>query len=89
LPQIPVIRKPRVAIVATGDELSRPGEARKEGGIVASSTYALQAMVRGWGGAAFDLSILADKPEAFADFARGNERRRSHRDARRRVGRRS
>jgi molybdopterin molybdotransferase len=66
LSQIPVTRKPRVAIVATGDELSRPGEARKEGGIVASSTYALQAMVRNWGGTAFDLGILPDRPEAFA-----------------------
>src|SRR5258706_304826 len=66
LPRISVTRKPRVAIVATGDELSRPGEARKEGGIVASSTYALQAMVRNWGGTAFDLGILADRPEAFA-----------------------
>jgi molybdopterin molybdotransferase len=65
LPQIRVARKPRIAIVATGDELSRPGEARKEGGIVASSTYALQAMVRNWGGAAFDLGILPDRPEAF------------------------
>src|SRR5258706_5990299 len=66
LPHISVIRKPRIAIVATGDELSRPGEARKDGGIVASSTYALQAMVRNWGGAAFDLGILPDRPEAFA-----------------------
>ena len=66
LPHIPVIRKPRIAIVATGDELSRPGEPRKEGGIVASSTYALQAMVRNRGGAAFDLGILPDRPEAFA-----------------------
>ena len=66
LPQIPVTRRPRVAIVATGDELSRPGETRKEGGIVASSTYALQAMVRNWGGTAFDVGILPDRPEAFA-----------------------
>src|SRR5258706_15179115 len=66
LPLIPVTRKPRVAIVATGDELSRPGHPRKEGGIVASSTYALQAMVRNWGGEAFDFGILPDRPEAFA-----------------------
>jgi molybdopterin molybdotransferase len=52
--------------VATGDELSRPGEQRKEGGIVASSTYALQAMVRNWGGTATDFGILPDRPEAFA-----------------------
>jgi molybdopterin molybdotransferase len=66
LPQISVTRKPRVVIVATGDELSRPGEQRKEGGIVASSTYALQAMVRNWGGEATDFGILPDRPEAFA-----------------------
>jgi molybdopterin molybdotransferase len=66
---VPVARKPRVAIVATGDELSFPGEPRKEGGIVASSTFALQAMVREWGGEAFDLGILSDKPEAFARLA--------------------
>src|SRR5712671_346166 len=66
LPQISVTRKPRIIIVATGDELSRPGQPRKEGGIVASSTYALQAMVRNWGGEAFDFGILPDRPEAFA-----------------------
>jgi molybdopterin molybdotransferase len=65
-PLIPVTRKPRVALVATGDELSRPGEARKPGGIVASSIYALQAMVHAWGGEAFDIGILPDRPEAFA-----------------------
>jgi molybdopterin molybdotransferase len=66
LPLVPVTRKPRIALVATGDELSRPGEARKPGGIVASSTYALQAMVRAWGGEAVDIGILPDRAEAFA-----------------------
>jgi molybdopterin molybdotransferase len=61
--------KPRVAIVATGDELSRPGEPRNDGGIVASSTYALQAMVRAWGGEPIDVGILPDKTEAFAQLA--------------------
>jgi molybdopterin molybdotransferase len=66
LANVAVTRKPRVALVATGDELSRPGEPRKAGGIVASSTYALQAMVKQWGGEAMDLGILPDRPEAFA-----------------------
>jgi molybdopterin molybdotransferase len=66
LAKIAVTRKPRVAIVATGDELSRPGEPRKDGGIVASSTYALQAMVRAWGGEPMDVGILPDRMEAFA-----------------------
>jgi len=64
--QVEVTRKPRVAIVATGDELTRPGEPRAPGGIVASSTYAVQAMVRDWGGDAFDLGILPDRAEEFA-----------------------
>jgi molybdopterin molybdotransferase len=64
--RIAVARRPRVALVATGDELSRPGETRGPGGIVASSTYALAAMVEAWGGTASDLGILPDKPEAFA-----------------------
>jgi molybdopterin molybdotransferase len=63
-----VVAKPRVALVATGDELTRPGEARSPGGIVASSTYALAAFVEKWGGTAIDLGILPDKAEAFASL---------------------
>jgi molybdopterin molybdotransferase len=61
-----VARKPRVAVVATGDELTRPGEPRSPGGIVASSTYAIQAMVREWGGEAIDLGIIPDRADEFA-----------------------
>ena len=64
--QLDVARRPRVAIVATGDELTRPGEPRAAGGIVASSTYAIQAMVREWGGEAIDLGIVPDRTEEFA-----------------------
>jgi len=63
-----VVKKPRVALVMTGDELSRPGEPRQAGGIVASSSYALAAMIEAWGGEAFDLGILPDRVEAFADL---------------------
>ena len=61
--QLDVARKPRVAIVATGDELTRPGEPRAPGGIVASSTYAIQAMVREWGGEPIDLGIIPDRAD--------------------------
>ena len=64
--QVDVIRRPRVALVATGDELSRPGTSRQAGGIVASSIYALAALVREWGGEPLDMGILPDKAEAFA-----------------------
>jgi molybdopterin molybdotransferase len=66
--RVTVRRKPRVAFVATGDELSRPGEARKPGGIVASSGYALAAMIAAWGGEARDLGILPDSEEAIASL---------------------
>jgi molybdopterin molybdotransferase len=61
-----VITKPRIGLVATGDELSRPGTTRGPGGIVASSTYALAAFSEKWGGTALDLGILPDNVEAFA-----------------------
>jgi molybdopterin molybdotransferase len=70
LPFVRVVRKPRVVLFATGDELSRPGEPRKDGGIVASSTYAIQAMIRNWGGEAIDGGILSDKIEAFEALPR-------------------
>lgn len=63
-----VVAKPRIALVATGDELVRPGEARGAGDIVASSTYALGAFAEKWGGTALDLGILPDKVEAFAQL---------------------
>ena len=63
---VDVTRKPRVAVVATGDELTRPGEPRAPGGIVASSTYAIQSMVREWGGDPIDLGIIHDRAEEFA-----------------------
>ena len=67
--QVEVRRRPRIAVAATGDELSRPGEARKEGGIVASTGYSLAAMIEKWGGEPRDLGILPDTAEALAGLA--------------------
>jgi molybdopterin molybdotransferase len=61
---VAVRRKPIVAFAATGDELSRPGEVRPAGGIVASSGYALRALIENWGGEPLDLGIHADTVEA-------------------------
>jgi molybdopterin molybdotransferase len=61
---VDVGRKPRVAFAATGDELSRPGEKHRPGGIVASSGYALRALIESWGGDLLDLGILPDTVEA-------------------------
>ncbi|MBS0471354.1 MAG: molybdopterin molybdotransferase MoeA [Proteobacteria bacterium] len=67
--EVSVRRRPRIVFAATGDELSRPGEPRKPGGIVASSGYALAAMIEGWGGEAVDLGILPDTADAVASIA--------------------
>jgi molybdopterin molybdotransferase len=69
LAQVPVRRRPVVAFAASGDELSRPGERRRPGGIVASSVYGLHAMIAQWGGVPKDLGILPDQPEAIATLA--------------------
>ena len=66
---VKVRRKPRIVFAATGDELSVPGAARKPGGIVASSGYALAAMIERWGGSAIDLGILPDTAEAVSSIA--------------------
>ncbi len=66
---LPVRRKPRIAFAATGDELSRPGEPRQPGGIVASANVGLAALIADWGGVAVDLGILPDRPEAVASLA--------------------
>lgn len=66
--QVNVRRLPRIAFVATGDELSQPGTPRKPGGIVASSGYGLAAMIARWGGRAHDLGILPDTAQAIAEI---------------------
>jgi molybdopterin molybdotransferase len=63
---LPVRRKPRVALVATGDELVMPGQPLAGHQIVNSNTAALAAMVAAWGGEPCDLGIVADRPEALA-----------------------
>jgi molybdopterin molybdotransferase len=63
-----VRRRPRVGILATGDELVRPGEAPGPDQIVASNIYALAALATRAGGEALDLGIARD---SFADLERG------------------
>jgi molybdopterin molybdotransferase len=64
-----VHRRPVIAFAATGDELSRPGEPRKPGGVVASSVYGLAPLIAKWGGAARDLGILPDRADIIAGLA--------------------
>ena len=63
-PWLSVRRRPRIALLATGDEIVLPGEARRSGQIVSSNTFALEAMIRAVGGDAIDLSLVPDDPAA-------------------------
>jgi len=63
-PQLPVRRRPRVALLATGDELVMPGSQPGPGQIVYSNGYALQALARAEGAETIDLGVAADTMEA-------------------------
>lgn len=66
-PSVCVARRPRVAIVATGDELVPPGTPPGPGQIICSNNYALAALARAAGAEAQLLPIAPDRPEALRD----------------------
>ena len=68
-PWLAVHRRPRVAILATGDEIALPGQPVQPGGIVSSNALALAALVAGSGGEATILPIARDTIEAVAATA--------------------
>ncbi|WP_158814548.1 gephyrin-like molybdotransferase Glp [Methylocapsa sp. S129] len=73
-PTLAVRRRPRVAILATGDELVRPGDALGPSQIVASNNYAIAGIVAACGGESVDLGIAADEMGALArSFRRAQE----------------
>jgi molybdopterin molybdotransferase len=69
-PELPVRRRPKVAILATGDELVMPGEPLGPGQIVYSNGYALRALARAEGAETIDLGIAADTVDATTDGIR-------------------
>jgi molybdopterin molybdotransferase len=69
-PNLPVHRQPKVALLATGDELVMPGETPGPGQIVYSNGYALRALARAEGAEVIDLGIAADTLPATTDGIR-------------------
>jgi molybdopterin molybdotransferase len=68
-PWLTTHRRPRVAILATGDEIAMPGEPIPAGGIVSSNSHALAALVRATGSEPVVLPIASDTREAVAAVA--------------------
>lgn len=70
-PWLSVRRRPRVAILATGDEVVMPGDPVGRSQIVSSNGLALAAVVRCWGGDPIQLGIAPDRADALQEMARG------------------
>jgi len=68
-PWLAVHRRPRIAILATGDEICLPGEAIGAGGVVSSNAHALAAMVAEAGADSTILPIAGDSLAAMAQAA--------------------
>ena len=76
VPWLTVTRRPRIALLATGDEIVRPGEPVGPNQIISSNTIALMALIQASGGEAIDLGIASDDEgslRALAAGARGTD----------------
>ena len=64
LATLPVLRRVRVAVFFTGDELAMPGEPLKPGAIYNSNKYTLRALLENFGCEFTDFGIVPDSLEA-------------------------
>jgi molybdopterin molybdotransferase len=70
-PWLQVHRRPRVAILSTGDEIFLPGEQIRPGGIVSSNAHMLAALVLATGAEATILPQAGDSLAAISGAAQG------------------
>ncbi len=68
---VSVHRRPRVAIVSTGDELVRRGQTPRPGQVISSNDLMLHAAVSHAGGVAIDHGIAPDDPAGLEQVLRG------------------
>ncbi|SDI30029.1 molybdopterin molybdotransferase [Ferrimonas sediminum] len=66
LGQLPVLRRPKVAVFSTGDEVCQPGEPLKPNCIFDSNRFTIQGMLAKLGCEVIDLGILEDTEDAMA-----------------------
>ena len=57
---VPVVRRPRVAILATGDEVQAPGTTLGPGSLFDSNSYGIAAAIRRWGAVPHLIGIARD-----------------------------
>lgn len=69
-PALAVIRRPLVAIIATGDELLPPGSTPGPDQIISSNAYGVAAAAQAVGAHALDLGIALDRKDAIAAAVR-------------------
>jgi molybdopterin molybdotransferase len=70
LADLPVVRKPRVAVFFTGDELAMPGEPLKPGAIYNSNRFTLRGLLENLGCEITDFGIVPDSLAATRDTLR-------------------
>ena len=61
--EVPVVRRPRIAIMASGDELVRPGKNPGPSQIIACNSFAVAGLARDAGGEVIDLGLFKDDLE--------------------------
>ena len=73
LAEIDVYQRPRVGILANGNELKSPGSDLQRGEIINSNPIALAALIEHWGGVPVDLGIAADSVASIQAFAEADK----------------
>lgn len=73
-PAVTVVKRPLVAIIATGDELLPPGSELGPDQIISSNAYGVAAVAQSVGARALDLGIAADRKEAIAALVQKRSR---------------
>lgn len=70
LASLPVVRRPRIAVFFTGDELTMPGEALKPGAIYNSNRFILRGLLENLGCEITDYGIVPDTLQATRETLR-------------------
>lgn len=71
IPWITVYRKPRIALLSTGDELVRPGEPLGPNQIISTNSLVVAAMIEQAGAIPVDLGIAKDNESSLRQMASG------------------